>query len=562
MRAQLGRWSIRARLTLWYTAALACVLAAYAGVVFVFLRQSLYADLDRRLGDDIELIHESLEATDDGRLVWRVAGHSGGADESERPGHRWLEVWSREGQLLLRTASDQPLGLGTPAPGPELEPLSLERGGQRLRVLTGLGEVAGVPVLVRAARSEEPLRHELRQVLFVQGVALPVALALASFGGYQLARRVLRPVGRMAESARRISAERLGERLPVDNPSDELGHLAVVFNDAFARLERSFEQMRRFTADASHELRTPLTALRSVGEVGLQERPDDRMFADVVGSMLEEVDRLTRLVDTLLTLSRADAGQLRLAQEPVDLVALARDVASYLEDLAQEKGQSVEVDAAGTVEIRGDWLVLRQAVVNVVDNAIKYSPDAPPFGSASAETASGHGSPSSIRARASSPSIGTGSSSASTAWTRRDRGREEGRVWACRSRSGPSLPMEDASSWRARSHAAARSDSCFPKTGHRRPADVHFRDLSGSATGGRAYALLSGPMTARGRDVRRNHERLTEPRRWPDSRPCWRGCCALAPAEDRRARSSSTRPSTRCSRSPCSARSSASRGFA
>jgi heavy metal sensor kinase len=370
-----GTLSIRARLTLWYTAALGLVLAAYAGIVFAFLRQSLYADLDRRLGDDIELIHEALEATDDGRLVWRVAGHSGAPDDSERHGRQWREVWSREGQLLLRTASDQPLGLAAPAPGSGREPRSLDRGGQRLRVLTGLEEIAGVPVLVRAARSEEPLRHELRQVLFVQGLGLPVALALASVGGYQLARRVLRPVGHMAESARRISAERLGERLPVDNPSDELGHLALVFNEAFARLELSFEQMRRFTADASHELRTPLTALRSVGEVGLQERPDDRLFADVVGSMLEEVDRLTRLVDTLLTLSRADAGQLRLAQEPVDLVALARDVASYLEDLAQEKGQRVEVEAAGAVEIRGDWLVLRQAVVNVVDNAIKYSPD-------------------------------------------------------------------------------------------------------------------------------------------------------------------------------------------
>jgi len=376
---RLGGLNVRARLTLWYTAALACVLAVYAGIVFAFLRQALYADLDRRLRDDIELIHESLEATDDGRLVWRVAGHSGEADESGRPGHRWREVWSREGQLLLRTAAAEPLGIGAPAgapaPGSEFEPVSLQRGGQRLRVLTGLEEIAGVPVLVRTARSEEPLRHELRELVFVQGVGLPVALALAAIGGYQLARRALGPVGRMAESARRISAERLNERLPVDNPSDELGHLAAVFNDAFARLERSFEQMRRFTADASHELRTPLTALRSVGEVGLQERPDDRLFADVVGSMLEEADRLTRLVDTLLTLSRADAGQLRLAQEPVDLVALARDVAGYLEDLAQEKGQRLEVEAAERVGVRGDWLVLRQAVVNVVDNAIKYSPD-------------------------------------------------------------------------------------------------------------------------------------------------------------------------------------------
>jgi heavy metal sensor kinase len=351
------------------------VLGVYAAIVFVFLRHSLYAELDRRLLDDIELIQEALEPTEEGRLAWRVAGHSGEADEPG-PGHRWLEIWSREGRLLLRTAAAEPLGLPAPALPSSSEAATVQRASQHVRVLARPQEIAGVPVLVRAARSEEPLRHELREVLFVQGVGLPLALALASFGGYQLARRVLAPVGRMAESARRISAERLGERLPVENPSDELGHLAAVFNETFARLERSFEQMRRFTADASHELRTPLTALRSVGEVGLQERPDDKLFNDVVGSMLEEADRLTRLVDTLLTLSRADAGQLRLADEPVDLVALARDVAGYLEDLAQEKAQRVELETAGTVQVRGDWLVLRQAAINVVDNAIKYSPPA------------------------------------------------------------------------------------------------------------------------------------------------------------------------------------------
>jgi heavy metal sensor kinase len=258
-------------------------------------------------------------------------------------------------------------------------PVSLKVGGARLRTLVGLADVSGTPVLVRAARSEEPLQHQLRELLFVQCIGLPVALALASIGGYQLARRALGPVGRMADSARRISAERLSERLPVDNPSDELGHLASVFNDTFARLERSFEQMRRFTADASHELRTPLTALRSVGEVGLQERPDDKLFGEVVGSMLEEVDRLTRLVDTLLTLSRADAGEVRLARETVDLVALARDVAEHLEDLAHEKRQTLEVGGNGRVEVHGDWLVLRQALVNVVDNAIKYGREGSPI---------------------------------------------------------------------------------------------------------------------------------------------------------------------------------------
>jgi signal transduction histidine kinase len=147
-----------------------------------------------------------------------------------------------------------------------------------------------------------------------------------------------------------------------------------VFNDTFARLERSFAQMRRFTADASHELRTPLTAIRSVGEVGLRAPRDEKAYRDIIGTMLEEVDRLRHLVEGLLTLSRADAGAVKLTPEPVDLAALAREVVHHLGVLAEEKHQSLAVEAVQPVQVWVDRLVLRQAVINVVDNAIKYSP--------------------------------------------------------------------------------------------------------------------------------------------------------------------------------------------
>jgi len=179
----------------------------------------------------------------------------------------------------------------------------------------------------------------------------------------------------MADQTRRITAERLGERLPVANPADELGQLAAVFNDTLARLERSFAQMRRFTADASHELRTPLTAIRSVGEVGLRAPRDEHTYREIIGTMLEEVDRLRHLVEGLLTLSRADAGSVPLTPEPVDLAALAREVAHHLGVLAEEKHQALAVEATQPVSVWVDRLVLRQALINVVDNAIKYSTD-------------------------------------------------------------------------------------------------------------------------------------------------------------------------------------------
>src|SRR5438876_5408220 len=178
----------------------------------------------------------------------------------------------------------------------------------------------------------------------------------------------------MSERARSINAERLNDRLPVDNPDDELGRLATVFNDTLTRLEASFEQLRRFTADASHELRTPLTAIRSVGEVGLQKTGEVSDYVDIIGSMLEEVSRLTRLVESLLTISRADAGHVPIHRADIRLMDLVREAAGLLEVLAEEKNQTLAVEGDPELVISADRLILRQAFVNVIDNAVKYSP--------------------------------------------------------------------------------------------------------------------------------------------------------------------------------------------
>src|SRR5213076_194727 len=173
---------------------------------------------------------------------------------------------------------------------------------------------------------------------------LPVVVAVAGIGGYALARRALAPIDHLATDARRITAERLHERLSVPNQHDEIGQLAAVINDAFARLESSFEQLRRFTADASHELRTPLSVIRGIGEVGLGETRTPAEYKEVMGSMLEEVDRLSNLVDTLLRLSHGDAGTVRLSRQGVDLGQLTRDVVSSLAVLAEERSQQLNLD--------------------------------------------------------------------------------------------------------------------------------------------------------------------------------------------------------------------------
>jgi heavy metal sensor kinase len=221
---------------------------------------------------------------------------------------------------------------------------------------------------------EERVEQQLGEILVVLVLGLPVIVALAGVGGYVLARRALAPIDHLAGEARRITADRLHERVSVPNAHDEIGRLAAVINDTFARLESSFDQLRRFTADASHELRTPLSVIRGIGELGLGETRTPAEYKEAMGSMLEEVDRLTRLVDTLLQLSRGDAGTIRLSREVFDLGDLARDVASSLSLLADERQQHLDVVATPNVRVSADRLVLRDAVTNLIDNAIKYSP--------------------------------------------------------------------------------------------------------------------------------------------------------------------------------------------
>ena len=178
----------------------------------------------------------------------------------------------------------------------------------------------------------------------------------------------------MAARAQQITAESLGGRLPVANPHDELGKLALVFNATLSRLESSFSELRRFTADASHELRTPLTALQAVGEAALRSNDGDmKSLREALSSMLEETRRLSDLVDSLLLLARADTGAALPSLQEVELEALVREVRETLLVLAEEKRQLIEVQAEKLL-VRADRELLRLALLNLVDNAIRYSP--------------------------------------------------------------------------------------------------------------------------------------------------------------------------------------------
>jgi heavy metal sensor kinase len=361
--------SVRVRLTLWYVGVMLAVLAVYASAVYKFVQDNSSQLLDERLHDDFDWASDMLAQRPDGSIApYEETG------EGDSP---WLQVYSLDIELLYETPEARR------NPVPDSEKLAATADDRIVtvpgtvppyRVMSGGARIAGRPVVVQVARSEGSIIYDLRQLQYILLLGLPIAVAAAGLGGYLMARRALAPIDRMAERARMIHAERLNDRLPVDNPHDEMGRLATVFNETLTRLESSFDQMRRFTADASHELRTPLTAIRSVGEVGLRGRRDEAAYREIIGSMLEEVDRLSLLIDRLLTLSRADTGQSQLSLDSVDIPQLAEEVAEQLGVLAEEKNQSVNVRFEAVPRWVGDRMVLRQALLNLVDNAIKYSP--------------------------------------------------------------------------------------------------------------------------------------------------------------------------------------------
>lgn len=208
-------------------------------------------------------------------------------------------------------------------------------------------------------------------LILVAGI--PVALLLALLGGFFLAGRALSPVKSITRKAQDITAESLSERLPVKNPHDEIGHLAGVFNETLGRLESSFQQLRRFTADASHELRTPLTSIRSVGEVALKKSMDKNSYREAISSMLEDTERLTHLVDNLLILARGDAGKAKLYLNSVDLGALIDEVVEELRVLAEEKDQVLAAVTEKNVEVKIDKETMRLAISNILHNAILYT---------------------------------------------------------------------------------------------------------------------------------------------------------------------------------------------
>jgi two-component system heavy metal sensor histidine kinase CusS len=369
----MRRLSIRWRLTLWYGAVLSAILIAFSTGVYLLMRHHLLSLTDAALaeelsdlGGDVGRCRSTAEIPRE--LALRYSSHEGYE----------FQVSTLRGEPLFRSDRIEAAGLSLPRPKSSSESssyttLTLRRLGHVRTVGRVVSGPAG-PMVIRAAVSLTATDHALRGLLAVLLSIGPLALAATLGGGYVLARKALAPVDRMVTTAAEITATRLDRRVDAPNAQDELGRLASTLNDMIARLQRSFEEVRRFTADAAHELRTPLSMMRTEAEVALRSPREPEPDGRVLENILEETDRLGRLVSQLLFLCREDTGLATGARGPVRLDDVVREVADHMQVMAREKGLILAVDGITPCCVQGDADRLRQLFFNLLDNAIKNTP--------------------------------------------------------------------------------------------------------------------------------------------------------------------------------------------
>ena len=369
----IRRIPIRWRLSLWYAALTAVVVAVFSYAVYSGLQGRLSTQLDEDLRSQAALAAAS---------VTFGAGNPIIEARDQLSGDAIIWILDTDGRLLLSYR-----GAHLPEIAPRVDQVVPSAAGYvTFSNASGHGEeVRIISVPIRSGNSDQVLgvlqlgfstdRVSDPLDLLVQALVViaPLAIVAAAITGYLLSGRALRPVAEITRLASQIDGEDLGGRLNLALPNDELGRLAATFNSMLGRIDDAFQRQRQFTGDAAHELRTPLALMRSQIDLAMTQADSTADYREALAALDGDVARMTSLVGMLLSLARADAGQLTPNREPVDLADLARDVAEQLDLIAHEHELTITTDLTSvTASVDPDMII--QVLVNLIDNAIKNTP--------------------------------------------------------------------------------------------------------------------------------------------------------------------------------------------
>ena len=368
--------SIRARLTLWYFAIFAVTFAVYGIGILLAMRASVLAVIDEELRIRLDGVQRFMTRHDPTvsleELQYEFREHSG-----LRPGGDLIQVGDGEGKSLFQSTSIRDYHLELPhadLSAPRYETSDLKAG--QLRVLSARVTISGSDYIVQLGAPVAEAYKILQRFQWLLVLSIPVVLVLASAGGYWMGRRALAPVDEITRAARSVSEHNLSRRLAIPRAADELQRLTGTFNQMLDRLEAAFKRITQFTADASHELRTPVALVRTTAELSLRRQRDDPEYREALGQILEEAERMSILIESLMTLARMDFGAEALSFATLDMTSVVREACVRSEPLAQSKRIRFESAIPDVpILVNADAHALQRLLVILIDNAIKYTPE-------------------------------------------------------------------------------------------------------------------------------------------------------------------------------------------
>jgi len=375
MRAEAGRGSLAGRLTLWYSLFSFVLILAATVYLYWALAKNLDREDDGVLQDQIHILQVLLrEHPEASAGIRQEVELESGARQHSRI---YIRILDESGMTVAETpgmAQKLPMRI-FPAASEKPTGSQLHQSEESFRLMTGvapLGDRSGTRILQVALdrREEDKLLSQFRHRILP---LLAVALVACALAGHQIARRGLRPIGRISDAAGRIRSTTLHERLPAGEFPSELGGLARTFNHMLDRLQESFDRLSRFSADIAHELRTPINTLRGEVEVALGRPRSPEEYRETLSSFLEEAGRLTRLIESLLFLARAESPETQVRRETLDLDHELRGVREFYEASAGEAGVALEVRVTPPLSADLDRTLLQRAVGNLVENALAHT---------------------------------------------------------------------------------------------------------------------------------------------------------------------------------------------